>query len=197
MATHAPLEGHFASDEMRRWERRFQFAGVVVLAGVVLAAAVGMLATTESVARAAGVYLFLLVVFRISGRRTLAQVTNFDLVLVLIIGDATQQALVGSDYTLTSSLVVISTLVLMDIALGQAKQRWHVVDVIVDGLPLPLMIKGEARKDQMASEGVTIDDVLTAAREAHGIARLDQVDSAVLEQSGGISIVRKRPKTED
>ena len=150
-----------------------------------------LLATPESVARAAGVYLFLLAVFRVSGRRTLAQVTNFDLVLVLIIGDATQQALVGSDYTLTSSLVVISTLVLMDIALGQAKQRWRAVDVIVDGLPLPLIIKGEARKDQMASEGVTIDDVLTAAREAHGIARLDQVDSAVLEQSGGISIVRK------
>jgi uncharacterized membrane protein YcaP (DUF421 family) len=118
-------------------------------------------------------------------------VTNFDLVLVLIIGDATQQALVGSDYTLTGSLVVISTLVLMDIALGRAKQRWRAVDVIVDGLPLPLIIKGEARKDQMASEGVTIDDVLTAAREAHGIAKLDQVDSAVLEQSGGISIVRK------
>ncbi len=121
MATHAPLEGHFASDEMRRWERRFQFAGVVVLAAVVLAAAVGVLATPESVARAAGVYLFLLAVFRVSGRRTLAQVTNFDLVLVLIIGDATQQALVGSDYTLTSSLVVISTLVLMDIALGQGQ----------------------------------------------------------------------------
>ena len=86
----------------------------------------------------------------------------------------------------------------MDIALAQAKQSWRAVDAIVDGLPLPLIIKGEARRDQMASEGVTIDDVLTAAREAHGIARLDQVDSAVLEQSGGISIVpeESNPKPE-
>ena len=62
----------------------------------------------------------------------------------------------------------------------------------MDGLPLPLIVRGVARQEQMASEGVTMDDVLTAAREAHGISQLDQVDSAVLEQSGGISIVKKR-----
>ena len=192
MAAHVPLEGHFATDAMRRWERRFQFAGMVVLAAIVVAAAVGVLGRPESVARSAGVYGFLLVIFRVSGRRTLAQVTNFDLILVLIIGDATQQALVGNDYSIITGLVVVSTLVLIDVALGKAKRRWQVVDAVVDGLPLPLIVKGVAREQQMASEGVTMDDVLTAAREAHGLSQLDEVDAAVLEQSGGISIVKKR-----
>jgi uncharacterized membrane protein YcaP (DUF421 family) len=191
MAAHVPLEGHFATDEMRRWERRFQLLGVAVLAAIVFAAAAGFVGKPESVARSAGVYAFLLVIFRVSGRRTLAQVTNFDLILVLIIGDATQQVLVGGDDTLTTGLVVVSTLVLIDIALGKAKRRWRAVDAVVDGLPLPLIVKGAPRTAQMASEGVTIDDVLTAAREAHGISRLDEVDSAVLEQNGGISVVRK------
>ena len=191
MAAHVPLEGHFATDEMRRWERRFQLLGVAVLAAIVFAAAAGFVGKPESVARSAGVYAFLLVIFRVSGRRTLAQVTNFDLILVLIIGDATQQVLVGGDDTLTTGLVVVSTLVLIDIALGKAKRRWRAVDAVVDGLPLPLIVKGAPRTAQMASEGVTMDDVLTAAREAHGISRLDEVDSAVLEQNGGISVVRK------
>ena len=192
MAAHVPLEGHFATDEMRRWERRFQFAGMAVLAAIVVAAAAGLHGRPESVARAAGVYAFLLVIFRVSGRRTLAQVTNFDLILVLIIGDATQQALVGDDYSITTGLVAVSTLVLIDVALGKAKRRWPAVDAVVDGLPLPLIVRGVARQQQMASEGVTMDDVLTAAREAHGISKLDEVDAAVLEQSGGISIVKKR-----
>lgn len=174
---------------MRRWEHRFQRAGFAVLAVVVLAAAFGLIGEPTSVARSAGIYAFLLVVFRISGRRTLAQVTNFDLVLLLIMGDATQQALVGEDYTFTTGIVVISTLVVCDVMLGRAKHRWRAVDAVVDGLPLPLIVKGSARKANMDSEGVTMDDVLTAARETRGLTRGDQVQHAVLEQSGGISIV--------
>ena len=192
MATHSRLEGHFATDEMRRWERWFQTAGMIALAGVVFAAVAGLVGTPQSAARSAAVYLFLLVIFRVSGRRTLAQVTNFDLILVLIIGDATQQALVGRDEGFATVLVVVSTLVLIDIALGKAKHRWPVVDAVVDGLPLPLIVKGTAHRKRMASEGVTDDDVLTSARERHGISRFDEIDAAVLEQSGGISIVPVR-----
>jgi uncharacterized membrane protein YcaP (DUF421 family) len=192
MAAHASLEGHFATDEMRRWERRFQIAGIAALTAVVTGAAAGLFGRPESVMRSAGVYLFLLVIFRVSGRRTLAQVTNFDLILILIIGDATQQALVDDDDTIVALLVVVSTLVLIDIALGKAKQLWPMVDAVVDGLPLPIMTRGRFNRQRMASEGVTTDDVLTAARQLHGISRLDDVDSAVLEQNGGISVVPAR-----
>jgi uncharacterized membrane protein YcaP (DUF421 family) len=189
MTTHVPLEGHFATDGMRRWERRFQLAGIAALSAAVVGAATGLFGNPESVARSAAVYLFLLLIFRVSGRRTLAQVTNFDLILVLIIGDATQQALVGNDHSFMTVVVVVSTLVLIDIALGKAKRYWPMVDAVVDGLPLPIIVSGTLNRKRMASEGVTTDDVLTAAREVHGISRLDEVDSAVLEQSGGISVV--------
>jgi uncharacterized membrane protein YcaP (DUF421 family) len=132
------------------------------------------------------------VVFRISGRRTLAQVTTFDLILVLILGDATQDALLGSRGSFANSLLAVATLVLFDMALARAKQRWRSVDVLIDGLPLPLVVHGRRRVEPMASEGVTLDDVLTAARERHGLARLDDVAFAVLEQDGRISIVPRQ-----
>ena len=192
MTTHADLEGHFATERVRLIERRFQKAGVCALVAVILAALAGLISTPFVVARAAAVYAFLLAVFRVAGHRSMAQVTTFDLILVLIIGDATQQALVGDDYRLSTGLVVVSTLVMIDIALAKAKQKWPAVDAILDGLPLPLIVHGSARRNQMAAECVTMDDVLTAARERHGLSHTDQVEHAVLEQNGAISIVPAR-----
>ena len=128
----------------------------------------GGLGQPSDIGRAGLVYVFLLAVFRVSGRRTLAQVTTFDLILVLILGDATQQALLGDDATFATTVVVVSTLVLVDIGLARAKHRWPAVDVIIDGMPLPLVVHGQRRKRQMAAEGVSDDDVLTAARSARG-----------------------------
>jgi len=193
MSPSAELQGTFASDRMRRRERRWQRAGVLALAAVVGAALAGLVGNAATVGRAGGVYAFLLVVFRVSGRRTLAQVTNFDLILVLIIGDATQQALIGDDYSIAGGLIAVSTLVILDVGLARAKVRWPAVDVLVDGLPLPIIRQGVPSTERMASEGVTTDDVLTAAREAHGLSRTDQIAFAVLEQSGGISIVPATP----
>jgi len=187
-----PLEGAFATADVRRRERRWQAAGLVALLALVVAGLFGLVGDAGTVGRAAGVYAFLLVVFRITGRRTLAQVTNFDLILVLIIGDATQQALIGDDFTITTGLIAVSTLVVLDVALSWAKQRWHAIDVLVDGLPLPLLLAGTARPEQMASEGVTNDDVLMAARQSHGLERLDEIEHAILESNGAISIVPAR-----
>ena len=191
-----PLDGIFATADGRRRERGWQVVGVAALVLLIGAALSGLVGEAGTVARAAGVYVFLLVVFRISGRRTLAQVTNFDLILVLIIGDATQQALIGDDFTITTGLLAVSTLVVLDVALSWAKQRWHAIDVLVDGLPLPLVVARTLRPDQMASEGVTDDDLLMAARQAHGLVRLDEIDHAILESNGAISIVPVRRATE-
>ena len=191
---HAPrLDGTFATAGVRRRERRWQAAGLAGLVALTGAAAFGVAGQALTVGRAAGVYVFLLVVFRITGRRTLAQVTNFDLILVLIIGDATQQALIGDDFSVTTGVVAVSTLVVLDVALSWAKQQRHPVDVLVDGLPLPLVVARTLRPEQMASEGVTTDDLLMAARQAHGLTRLDQIDHAILESNGAISIVPARP----
>lgn len=190
------LQGSFATPEARRRERRWQSAGLAMLTLLVSAALLGLIGYRGTVVRAALVYGFLLAVFRVAGRRTLAQVTTFDLILVLVIGDATQQAIIGDDFTVTAGVLAVSTLLLLDVALGRAKHRWPRIDAIVDGLPLPLIVDGRPNRQQMDSEGVSDDDVLASARETRAIPHLDQIEHAVLEASGALSIIPKRPASQ-
>ena len=145
----------------------------------------------NSVLRALVIYLVLLLLFRIAGKRSLAQITTFDLVLTLIISEAIQQALVDSDNSLTHALLLVVTLIGMDVLLGVLKQKSEWVNRMVDGRPLVLIDGGRLRKYWMASERVSEEDILHAAREKHGLERLDQIKHAVLEDSGGISVVPK------
>ena len=180
-------------DGFQRAEWRVQRWGLAGLALLAAASVLGFAGSPGTLFRVAVIYGFLLVVFRLSGKRTLAQMTSFDLVLVMVIGDATQQALIGDDFTIGTALVAIAALVLFDVGLGFAKARWTAVDRIVDGLPLILVDRGTPLTDRMAREGVDLGDILAAGREQHGLRGLDEIDFAVLERSGGLSIVARRP----
>jgi uncharacterized membrane protein YcaP (DUF421 family) len=146
----------------------------------------------DSVLRAAAIYLVLLVIFRISGKRSLAQITTFDFILLLIIGEATQQALLGENFSLTNAFVVIVTLVGFDIALSLLKPHIPRLERWLDGLPLVIVEDGKPLKERMDKARVDESDVLTAARELQGLERMDQIKYAVLERSGGISIIPKQ-----
>jgi uncharacterized membrane protein YcaP (DUF421 family) len=143
----------------------------------------------ESVLRAAAVYAFLLLIFRLTGKRTLAQITAFDFVLLLIIGEATQQALLGNDFSMINACIVIATLMFLELVLSLAKGRWPTLDPILDSVPIVIVDHGRLIQDRAVHERVDLSDVLAAAREHHGLERLDQIKFAVLERSGGISIV--------
>lgn len=145
----------------------------------------------DSVLRAAAVYMILLVIMRIAGKRTLAQVTVFDFILLLIIGEATQQALLGNDFSVTNAAIVIATLVLLDIGLSVLKQRSKRLDRIIDDSPVVIVDNGQLLWDRMNRARIDEQEILVAAREAHGLERLDQIKYAVLERSGGISIIPK------
>jgi uncharacterized membrane protein YcaP (DUF421 family) len=147
----------------------------------------------ESVLRAAVVYAFLIVVFRVTGKRLLAQITSFDFVLLLIIGEATQQALLGEDYSVVNAWIVIGTLMFLELTLSFLKQRLPALDRIMEGLPLVIVEDGRLIEDRAVHERLDVHDVLAAARERHGLERLDQIKYAVLERSGGISIIPKAP----
>jgi uncharacterized membrane protein YcaP (DUF421 family) len=134
----------------------------------------------------------LLIVFRVAGNRSLAQITAFDFVLLLIIGEATQQGLLGNDLSVTNALLVIVTLVGIDIGFSLWKLRSPRLEKLIDGVPLIILEDGRPLKDRMDKERVDEDDILTAAREIHGLERLDQIKYAVLERSGGISIIPKQ-----
>ena len=143
----------------------------------------------ESVVRAAAIYAFLLAVFRLTGKRSLAQITAFDFVLLLIIGEATQQALLGDDFSVINAWVVIATLMVLELGLSLAKGLWPRLDPILDRTPLVVVENGRLLQDRIQKERIDLDDVLAAAREHHGLERLEQIKYAVLERSGGISIV--------
>ena len=146
----------------------------------------------DSVLRAAAIYIGLMLIMRLAGKRSLAQITTFDFVLLLIIGEATQQALLGQDFSVTNAMLVIITLVTLDIGLSLLKRRSKRIDKWLDDVPLVIVEDGVALKERMDKVRVDIDDVLSAARHLQGIERLDQIRYAVLERSGGISIIPKK-----
>ena len=146
----------------------------------------------DAMLRAAAVYFFLLVVFRIAGKRTLAQITPFDFVLLLVIGEATQGALVGDDQSLTTAAIIIVTMVGLNVLLSEIKENSRRAENWLDDTPLVIVDDGKLLEERMRKERIGEDDILHAAREAHGIERLSEIKYAVLERSGGISIVPQR-----
>ena len=146
----------------------------------------------QSVFRAAAVYLFLLLVFRIAGNRSIGQITAFDFVLLLIISEAIQQAMITSDYSVTNAFLLVVTLVGLDIMMSLWKQRSKRVARVLDGIPVLVVEDGKLHRDRMHKERVEEDDILAAARELHGLERMDQVKHAIVEASGGITVIPRR-----
>jgi uncharacterized membrane protein YcaP (DUF421 family) len=143
----------------------------------------------ESVLRAAAVYGLLLVLFRITGKRSLGQITTFDFILLLIISEAIQNGMVGTSYSVTNALVLIVTLVVIDIGLNVVKTRLPRVEQWLEGTPLVIVEDGRPLHDRLQSSRVDVSDVLRAARCAHGLERMEQIKYAVLERNGQISII--------
>ena len=143
----------------------------------------------DSVIRGLAVYFFLLVIFRLSGKRTLAQITNFDLVLLLIISETTQQAMVDNDHSVTNAFLLIMTLIGASVGLSLLKQRFPVVDKWIDSRPIVIAEHGQTHQERMDKSRVDESDILEAARSLQGLERLDQIKYAVLERNGEITIV--------
>ena len=145
----------------------------------------------DAVLRAGAIYIFLLLLFRISGRRTLSEITTFDFILLLIIGEATQQGLLGDDFSVTNALLIIATLIVMDIVLSLFKEHVPIAGKLLDGMPMVLVENGQPLRDRMKKARVDEYDIMEEARRAQGLERMDQIKYAVLEVSGAISIVPK------
>ena len=143
----------------------------------------------DPVLRALVIYGFMLVLFRIFGKRTLGQITTFDFVLLLIIGESASQALMGDDFSLTTAMLLIVALLGIDFVLALAKQRSSRVEELMDGAPLIVVQDGKCLYQRLKRAGLDEADVLLAARRSHGLERLDQIKFAVHERGGDISII--------
>lgn len=143
----------------------------------------------DEVLRTVAVYLILLAVFRLTGKRTLAQATSFDLVIVLVVGEATAQALLGEDFSVTRAAIVIVTLVLLQRGSDYLAWRSKKFDRISEGAPSLLISDGEVLSKELSTYKLDTSDIMEAARDKHGLERLEQIKWAVLEKSGDITIV--------
>jgi uncharacterized membrane protein YcaP (DUF421 family) len=145
----------------------------------------------ESVIRGAAVYLILLVIMRLSGRRTLAQMTPFDFILLLIIAETTQQALLGDDFSITNAVVLIVTLIGIDIGLSYIKRWSPVMAKLLEGVPTVLIRNGKVDQHALERARVEMSDIMVSARQNQGLENADQVKHAVLETDSGISVIPK------
>jgi uncharacterized membrane protein YcaP (DUF421 family) len=119
------------------------------------------------------------------------EMTTFDFVLLLIISECTQQALIGQDYSIIGAAMAVGTLLAVDIGLSLLKRRFNKVEKVLDNVPVILIEQGRIHRERLAKERVDEADILASARENHGISRLDRIDYAILETNGRISIIPK------
>ncbi|PYP56794.1 MAG: DUF421 domain-containing protein [Gemmatimonadetes bacterium] len=135
------------------------------------------------------VYLFLLVGLRLTGTRQLGQMSTFDLVLLLIIANAVQNAMVGPDTSLAGGLVAAGVLIGWHRAIDWWRVRSRGLSRLLSGEGVMLIHNGKILQEHCVRAGITRDELQQALRE-HGVARVDDVMLAVLEPDGAISVVR-------
>ena len=140
------------------------------------------------VLRTVTVYLVLLALLRIAGKRELGQMTPFDLVVLLVISNAVQNAMVGPDTSLTAGLLAAFTLVALNWLVDRFVLRSAWLRQRAIGTPTLLVHEGQFIRDNLRREGIVEDEVLQALRE-HGVDDVADVKLAVLEVDGTISVI--------
>ncbi len=143
----------------------------------------------SSILRGLAVYFFLLLLFRLLGKRSLAQITTFDAVLLLIISEATQQAMIDNDNSMTNAFLLILTLLGTNYLMQLLNIRSQTVDKILNDVPLLLIENGRVLHEPMKRVRVSEDDILEQGRAQLGLERMDQIKYAVLERGGTITVI--------
>ncbi len=139
-------------------------------------------------ARTAIVYAVLLVGFRLTGKRQMGQMTPFDLVVIILVANAVQNAMVGHDVSVTGGLIAAGVLLVGNYGLARLSSRVSWLERAVQGEPTLLVFNGEFIDRNLEREDVDREEILMAMRE-HGVDDIKDVELAVLETDGSISIV--------
>ena len=139
--------------------------------------------------RTSVVYLTLLIGLRLTGQRQLGQMSSFDLVLLLIISNAVQNAMVGPDTSLVGGLVAAAVLIVWHQVIDRVRRYSRRASRVIAGEGIMLINNGTVLAEHLVRAGLTMDELLQALRE-HGVGRLADVRLAVLEPDGAISVIR-------
>jgi uncharacterized membrane protein YcaP (DUF421 family) len=141
--------------------------------------------------RAVVLYLFVVFVMRVVGRRELSSLTAFDLVLLIVLGDAIQQGLTQADYSVTGAVIVVSTFALLQVATSYLGFKSRRIRSVLEGHPIVLIEDGRLIDGNLRRQRLTPDDVAEAMR-LQQILSFTDVAWAILESNGRISFIEKR-----
>lgn len=139
------------------------------------------------------VYLFIIIAIRLFGKKELAQLSIIDLAFILLISNSVQNAMVGSDSSLGGGLVAASSLFVINYLFKYLLYRFPKLSNIIQGADLMLIYKGQLNEPNMAKAHITREEIVEAVRE-HGVSEIREVDLAVLETDGNISIISNEYK---
>src|SRR5438105_2135914 len=144
----------------------------------------------DLVLRAIAVFFFVLVLTRVIGRRELSQLAPFDLILLIILGDALQQGLTQDDYSVTGAILIVGTFAVLQVFMSWIGFRFPPTRPILEGEPLIVIEDGNPIERNLKRERLTVEELMESAR-LHEIANLDEIQWAVIERNGEISFIKK------
>jgi len=150
----------------------------------------------EKIIRPILVYLFLIVGLRLAGKRELAQLNPFDLVVLLTISNTVQNAIIGNDNSLIGGLIGATTLLVINYFVVRFLFSHEKLDRLIEGDAVVLIENGQLRKDCLKQELITVAELEEAAHK-QGFESLDSIDRAVLEPGGTFSFFKKQPPLDD
>jgi uncharacterized membrane protein YcaP (DUF421 family) len=144
----------------------------------------------DIVLRAIVLYAFVVFVMRVIGRRELSSMTPFDLVLLIVLGDAIQQGLTQDDYSITGALLAVATIASLQVFTSYLSFRSEKARKVFEGDPLVIVDHGEIVERNLTRERMTKEEIAEEARQQQ-IASLDEIEWAILEANGSISFIKK------
>lgn len=150
----------------------------------------------EKIIRPVAVYVFLVLILRVGGRRELAQMNAFDLVVLLTLSNAVQNAIIGDDNSLLGGFVGAATLVLVNLVMIRFLYRHPKLERQLEGGPVSLVKDGRVLRQNLERELITEDELLAAIRR-QGVDRVEACTEVILETSGTISVLARMPPADE
>ena len=147
-------------------------------------------AWSELVTRSAIVFSFLFIVFRIWGKKHFGQLTPFDFILLLIMSEAVQNAIVGEEKSLSGGIITVGTMMLLNIILNKITFHSERAEKIIQGVPKDLIKNGIIDRTVMNKETITEQELNEAIRK-QGVLKIEDVGLATIETNGEISVIKK------
>lgn len=150
----------------------------------------------EKIIRPIVVYAFLVIGLRLAGKRELAQLNPFDLVVLLTLSNTVQNAIIGADNSLSGGIIGAITLLVVNYTVVRFVKKHHKFEAIMQGQPVLLMQDGKIIQENMVKELLCEDELLEIIHR-HGIERFEEVEKMILESSGSVNVIQKHPTGEE